>query len=226
VKKTPELLQTRPTVADRRAALRILNWVHFLYLFFFSGMEFTLTFLTYDLFDFTNMQNGKLLGYIGILSAVIQGGYVRRRAHTIGEKTLVMQGVGACGIALAILAFLKWTSNGVVWLYLGSTFLAFTSATVVNCLTTLASLQCDDYESADASKGEQRRRTETIAKGQALGSFRSFGQLGRAIGPIAACGLYWMAGSEICYGAGAAAMVIILGIVTTHVPSISKVKMA
>ncbi|CAG8707586.1 4496_t:CDS:2, partial [Racocetra fulgida] len=43
-------------------------------------MEFTLTFLTFDLFNFTNMQNGALLGYIGILSSILQGGYVRRRA--------------------------------------------------------------------------------------------------------------------------------------------------
>lgn len=31
-----------------RLSLTLLSWIHFLYLFVFSGMEFTLTFLSYD----------------------------------------------------------------------------------------------------------------------------------------------------------------------------------
>ncbi|CAG8439662.1 10900_t:CDS:2 [Ambispora gerdemannii] len=165
----------------RQKTLQILSWIHFLYLFFFSGMEFTLTFLTFDLFDFTNMQNGKLLGYIGVLSALIQGGYVRRRAHTIGEKYLVAQGVTACTIGLSVISFLTKGVNGVTWLYVGATFFAITSATV-------------------------ETRVYSLLKGKELGTFRSFGQLGRASGPIATCSLYWMKGSEICYGVGALAM--------------------
>ncbi|CAG8743160.1 11700_t:CDS:1, partial [Cetraspora pellucida] len=57
--------------------------------------------------------------------------------------------------------------------------------------------------------------------GQALGMYRSLGQLGRAAGPIMACGLYWMVGSEKCYGVGAFSMLIILGIVIAKVPYIS-----
>ncbi|KAJ1645724.1 hypothetical protein LPJ64_002701, partial [Coemansia asiatica] len=37
---------------DPKQVLRCLNYVHFVYLFFFSGMEYTLTFLTHDKFDF------------------------------------------------------------------------------------------------------------------------------------------------------------------------------
>src|SRR5205085_4134485 len=81
------------SVSKKIRNLKNLNWIHFLYLFFFAGMEFTITFLTFDLFDFSNMQNGKLLGYIGILSAIIQGGYVRRKANKIGEKNIVIQGI-------------------------------------------------------------------------------------------------------------------------------------
>ncbi|CAG8749017.1 3260_t:CDS:2 [Dentiscutata erythropus] len=227
--------QQTNTVSQRLANLTNLNWIHFLFLFFFSGMEFTLTFLTFDLFNFTNMQNGALLGYIGILSSILQGGYVRRMAHVVGEKRLVVQGVLCCAISLAIIAALTKTTNGFMWLYVGATFLAITSATVVTCLNSIASMQCDDYdgdeqnkESVSAKNNEQSlinnsdnsEKLTRIAKGQALGMYRSFGQLGRAAGPIMACGLYWMAGSEKCYGLGAFSMLIIFGIVIAKVPYI------
>ncbi|RXW24612.1 hypothetical protein EST38_g1264 [Candolleomyces aberdarensis] len=60
--------------------------------------------------------------------------------------------------------------------------MAFTSATVVNSLTALASLQCD--ESFDQDTGKPIQQHADLAKGQALGKFRSSGQLGRALGPI------------------------------------------
>ncbi|CAG8608876.1 3274_t:CDS:2 [Paraglomus occultum] len=182
--------------------LRLLKLIHFLYLFIFSGMEFTLTFLTFDLFDFSNMENGILLGFIGILSAIIQGGYVRRKAHAIGEKRIVVQGISGCAIGLGVIGSMTLGDNGIIWLYIGAAFLAFTSATVVNCLTSLASMQCD----------------ELVEKGQALGEFRSLGQLGRAVGPIAACSLYWMVGSQLCYIAGAVAMLFVFSVFTTFVP--------
>ncbi|CAG8605944.1 4804_t:CDS:2, partial [Scutellospora calospora] len=180
------------SISQRLKNLRNLNWIHFLFLFIFSGMEYTLTFLTFDLFNFTNMQNGTLLGYMGILSSILQGGYVRRMAHEVGEKRLVVQGVLCCAISLAVISALTKTSNGIMWLYVGSTFLAFTSATV-NINNNLTS----DNSKFKINNSEPITR---IAKGQALGIYRSFGQLGRAAGPIMACGLYWMVGSEKCYG--------------------------
>jgi len=171
------------------------------------------------------MQNGKLLGYIGISSAIIQGSY-RRKAHNIGEKRLVVLGIFSCSVALAIISFLTKISNGITWLYVGATFLAFTSATVVNCLTSIASMQCDDEVQLEGEGDEVQGNEDTqninclIPKGQALGKFRSFGQLGRAFGPIAACGLYWVTGSGVCYASGSFAMLIIFIIVKIKVPYI------
>jgi len=95
--------------------------------------------------------------------------------------------------------------------------MAFTSATVVNALTAHASLQCDEApELETAAETESRRRNGTppraavprpeLAKGQALGRFRSSGQLGRAIGPLFACASYWTFGPSITYAVGAVAM--------------------
>ncbi|KAJ3313536.1 hypothetical protein HDV04_001753 [Boothiomyces sp. JEL0838] len=80
-----------------------LSVIHFLFLFVYSGMEFTLTFLTFDRFNFSNKQQGRLLGFIGIFTALVQGGYVRRIRNTGMEKNVVFNGVVACAIGLFII---------------------------------------------------------------------------------------------------------------------------
>ncbi|KAH9249116.1 hypothetical protein BASA81_013189 [Batrachochytrium salamandrivorans] len=128
---------TPSTTQDTERKLLVLSLIHFGFLFSFSGMEFTLTFLTHDRFDFTPMQQGKLLAYMGVLSAFIQGGYVRRVAHKyVSEQTLILQGIISCAIGLHIVG--RWATT-ISWLYIGVAFLAFTSGTV-NSLTSLASL--------------------------------------------------------------------------------------
>lgn len=181
--------------------------------FLFSGMEFTLVFLTFDILDFSHMQQGKLLGYMGIISALIQGGYVRRKVNTVGEKILAIQGMVSCAVGLYCLA------NSVTsvlyaphWLYAGVTCLAFTSGTVVNCLTSLASLQCH----------EDSNRQDPLSKGRALGEFRSYGQLGRALGPITASAVYWLFGPRPCYSFSALLMIGMTWMTVLSAPSRKK----
>lgn len=87
-------------------SLRVLGLVYFCYLFLFSGLEFTLSFLTHQRFQFTryelkdkavysefpfksdkqqpyvflsnSMEQGKMFFFIGVIMALIQGGYARR----------------------------------------------------------------------------------------------------------------------------------------------------
>ncbi|KAK9685784.1 hypothetical protein K7432_015378 [Basidiobolus ranarum] len=184
-------------------SIDFLNWTHFIFIFVFAGMEYTITFLTFDVFDFDNMQQGKLLGFIGILSALLQGGYVRRMAYKIGEKRIVVQGAVSCAAGLGSIAFLAIGNKSIFWLYVGAFFLAFTSATVVNCLTALVSLHCD------------QELSDQLARGHVLGKFRSFGQIGRAAGPIAASSFYWVFGGIKCYGYGCFAMLIITFAITS-----------
>ncbi|KAG0352079.1 hypothetical protein BG005_008439 [Podila minutissima] len=244
-----------------------LSFTHFAHLFLFSGMEFTLTFLTFHLFDFSHMQQGALLGYIGILSSLIQGGYVRRVAHKVGEKRMVIQGMMAAAIGLGCIALvstggdsslaqekssssttllgsigveqairdtvawlnaLEWSRRSKMWgLYAGATGLAVTSATVVNCLTSLASLVCDmgsDEQEQDGqgSKDKKKNKLEPIGKGLALGRFRSWGQLGRAAGPIAACSLYWRVGPLVCYGVASLAVGCVTVLASRILPEVRK----
>ncbi|GAA5804208.1 MFS, DHA1 sub-family [Helicostylum pulchrum] len=188
---------TVQVIHRRLLDLYYVKQIMFAFSFLFSGMEFTLVFLTYDILDYSHMQQGKLLGFMGIVSAIIQGGYVRRKVQTMGEKMIIIQGMVSCAAGLYCLSTTANSEYPVYWLYAGVAFLAFTSGTVVNCLTSLASLQCLEESNGD----------DALSKGRALGEFRSFGQLGRAFGPMFASSVYWIFGPGVCYGIGSVIMV-------------------
>lgn len=197
------------SVKERSELLRVLRKLHFLFLGIFSGVEFTLTFLTFDLFDWNNKQNGALIGSIGIISALLQGGYVRRAISKVGEVKMAHRGVSSCALGLLFLAILPHFVStrpklAIGLLRVAAICLAFTSATVVSSLTAHASLQCD--EGFDKDTGKPTTEHPELAKGKALGEFRSSGQLGRAIGPLLACASYWTFGPSVTYAVSAIAM--------------------
>ena len=49
-----------------------------MYLFVYSGLEFTITFVTHYSFGFDSAQQGRMLACMGAIMAVVQGGFVRR----------------------------------------------------------------------------------------------------------------------------------------------------
>ncbi|KAG6831131.1 hypothetical protein H0H92_012556 [Tricholoma furcatifolium] len=206
----------KASIKERIATLKNLRRQHFLFLGIFSGMEFTLTFLTFDqlaVLDWNNKQNGMLIGSIGIMSALLQGGYVRRATSKIGEGVMARRGVLSCALGLFLLAVFPLCVSGKPGLALkllqgGSVCLAFTSATVVNALTAFASLQCDEGGIDDVT-GKPLEEHPQLTKGRALGQFRSSGQLGRAIGPLLACASYWTFGPSVTYAVSGLAMLTI-----------------
>ena len=155
----------------------LLNLTHFAFILFFSGMEFSLPFMTYDLFSYTSARNGRLLGYMGLVASVLQGGVTRRLPPLISIRV----GVVSCLLALFLLARI----SSVAGLYLATTLLAVTTATVVTGLNALSSFEAGEDE-----------------RGGKLGNLRSWGQLGRGIGPLLFTSVYWWAGREIAYTIG------------------------
>ncbi|XP_061277005.1 major facilitator superfamily domain-containing protein 10 isoform X7 [Bos javanicus] len=67
-----------PPTGVRLGSLRGLGLVYFLYLFLFSGLEFTLSFLVHQRFRFSRVEQGKMFFFIGLTMATIQGAYARR----------------------------------------------------------------------------------------------------------------------------------------------------
>ena len=136
-------------------------------------------------------------------------------------------GCVASVFAFAFLAALSTESGrssytiSTVLLYAGATALAFTSATVVTSLTAAAAACCDADENVDpGTDADGSVKTGSMAsplqRGRALGIVRSKvsrvrcstnkrtlillqGQMGRAIGPMLATSIYWIAGPLVCY---------------------------
>lgn len=144
------------TGSERQKQIRtnshnLLNFTHFIFILFFSGMEFSLPFMTYDLFAYTSSQSGKLLGFMGLVAAILQGS-VTRRLHPL---RVVQLGVVACSASFFMLG--RLTTEAGLWG--AATLLAVTTGTVVTGLNSLSS-----FEAAEGERGGK------------LGNHRSFGK--------------------------------------------------
>lgn len=166
----------------------LLNATHFFFVLFFSGMEFSLPFMTFDLFGYTSAHNGRLLGFMGLIASLLQGGLTRRLPPLLNIRI----GVLACLAAFILLSQIQTTTG----LYAAASLLAVTTATVVTGLNALSS-----FEAAEGERGGK------------LGNLRSWGQVGRATGPLAFCSLYWWAGRGVAYMVGGTGMLGVVGLV-------------
>uniref|UniRef100_A0A8B9MYU1 Major facilitator superfamily (MFS) profile domain-containing protein n=1 Tax=Accipiter nisus TaxID=211598 RepID=A0A8B9MYU1_9AVES len=155
--------------------LKILGLAYFLYLFLFSGLEYTLSFLTHQRFQFSSMQQGKMFFFIGITMAVIQGGYARRIKP--GNEIRAVKKA----IMLLIPAFLLigWAAS-VTMLSVGLLLYSFGDKTSA----------LSDVSACTGSASQ---------KGRVMGILRSLGALARALGPILSATVYWLAGAEVCF---------------------------
>ncbi|KAH6607157.1 hypothetical protein Trco_003470 [Trichoderma cornu-damae] len=179
--------QTPRKEAERTNPHFLLYATHFVFLLFFSGMESSLSFMTYELFQFTSGKNGRLLGYIGLVASVFQGGITRRLA----PLSSIRVGTVACLAAFVLLGRLSTLGS----LYAAATCLAITSATVVTGLNALSSFEANEHE-----------------RGVMLGIMRSWGQLGRGMGPILFTSVYWWAGREYAYTMGAMGAFVVVAV--------------
>jgi predicted MFS family arabinose efflux permease len=190
----------KPAPQIRTNSHFLLNFTHLAFILFFSGMEFSLTFMTYDLFSYGAGQSGRLLGFIGLCATILEGGVTRR----LPALRMVQIGVISCAAAFFLLGRIR--TEGM--LYLAAALLAVTNATVVTGLKSLSSLEATEHD-----------------RGKLLGNHRSWGrpslydhfyracmltlatgQIGRASGPLIFCSLYWWAGRNVAYSVGGAGM--------------------
>jgi MFS family permease len=167
--------------------INIINMTYFLFLSAFSGMEFTLTFLAAERLHYTPMQNAYIFIYIGFIIAFVQGGIVRRKAATIGEKKMALIGMISLipGLLLISAAFSSFM------LYSGLFFLAVGSSMIMPCLTSLVTIYTPSQE-----------------QGRSVGIFRSMGALARVVGPIVAAIAYYKYGAWAPYVFGSAFLIM------------------
>lgn len=198
--KTDPLTQLKGLRLDV-PAIRQTIWIYFTMLFAFSGMEFTLTFLAVERFQYSPAQNGLMFVFIGITLALVQGGITRRLAPRVGEKRLA-----STGLVLGVVAFLflAWSGDSQLLFYIGLGFMAASIGLASPTLQALVSLYADRQN-----------------QGKFLGYQRSAGSFARAIGPFVAAALFFGLGSNLSYTLGAIFMAIPLLLIFRLTPPAS-----
>ena len=175
------------------SSINTINYSYFLFISIFSGMEFTLTFLALERLGFSSTDNAFMFIYIGLILAIVQGGYVRAKAREVGEKKMAIRGLALIIPGLFICA---QTSSAFI-LFLGLTFLSLGSSLIIPTLTSLVSFYSEENR-----------------QGEHIGTFRSLGSLGRVLGPIAASLMFWKYGSEFTYTIAGCLIILPLIILT------------
>ena len=152
---------------------------YFMFMFAFSGMEFTVTFFAVDSFGYTPRDNGLMFVFIGLVLVISQGGLVRRLAPKVGDRKLALTGMllGALGFLLLS------TSSSSQPLFYASLGLVSIGVSFVN--PTVSSLV-----SFISSANEQ---------GKNLGILRSSGSLARATGPLLGSLVYFAISPQSSY---------------------------
>ncbi|XP_026324847.1 major facilitator superfamily domain-containing protein 10 isoform X1 [Hyposmocoma kahamanoa] len=171
-----------------------LGVIYLLYLFIYSGLEFTITFLTHHTFNYTAMQQGKMFLVIGLIMAVLQGGAARRLGTRGAERAargaLVLTPPSFICVALAAVNQPPLFAP-ICWLWIGLVLFALSTAFAVSCMTSMAAAQAPEE-----------------ARGAVLGTLRSLGALARGLGPLVASSVYWSSGAAITYTYGSVVLII------------------
>ncbi|HXC88656.1 MAG TPA: MFS transporter [Stellaceae bacterium] len=173
--------------ALRRPVLSQLIAVFFLVILAFAAMESIFALWALRQLDWGPEKVGFVFAYLGLLSAVMQGGLTRRLTKRYGEERLLLCGLVLLAIGLVVVPFSR--SLGV----LGGAFavLAIGLGLVQPALNSLISRR--------AGSGEQ---------GQVLGVTQSTGSLARVVGPPSAGYLFADLGHSSPFLWGAAIVVI------------------
>jgi MFS family permease len=174
-------------ISARAGPARRINWVWFIYNLAFTGMEFSLPFLAAERFHYRPTDMYKIFVFIGLISILNQGLFVRRMVPRFGEKAVLLAGITGVFIGLLIVGL----AQSMTGLFIGLAALGIGSGLTTPTTSALVSL----YSSA----GQQ---------GRMLGVFRSLGALARGIAPLAACLCYWWQGSTVTYLLAAVILIV------------------
>ncbi len=166
---------------DLGPGIPTLNLSYLLFMIGFAGFEGTLVFLLHGHLGYGPGWSAACMVWLGFMSAMIQGGVVRRVVRRTGERKLV-----SYGLILLIPGYLLCAATGLTdqaWsLWLGITLLAMGVGFLSPTMSAMISL-----------------RTSSATQGMAMGSYRSVGALGRAVGPLLAAVLYFSGGAVVPY---------------------------
>jgi DHA1 family tetracycline resistance protein-like MFS transporter len=156
------------TDALRQPSLAIVLTIYFLGIVAFSIMTASFSLFLMFRLGYDAFHNGWIFAYVGVISAIVQGGLIGRLVKRFGEPWLVIIGALLFSVSLAMLPFVG-PATGLL------SILAIGAATSIGQALSAPSLS--SLASKSASAGEQ---------GAVLGVMQSVASLARAVGPTLA----------------------------------------
>src|SRR5204862_404963 len=180
--------QSRSRIAVLQSVLRLpmlarLVAVFFLVILAFAGMESTFAMWAMRQFGWGPAQIGYVFTYVGLLSAVMQGGLIGPLTRRFGEERLMMTGQALIALGVVVLPFARTLAP----LGIAVTALAVGMGAMQPSLNSLIS-----------------RRAGAEEQGEVMGLAQSVGSLSRVLGPIIAGALFEAFGRQSPYFWGAA----------------------
>ncbi|MBO0735367.1 MAG: MFS transporter [Alphaproteobacteria bacterium] len=167
----------------RRPVLSRLVLIFFLVILAFAGMESTFALWAIQQFGWGPGQVGYVFAYVGVLSAILQGGLIGALARRFGEERLLLCGLIMIGAGLLIMP------------------VARTFAVLAVAVTALALGMGLTQPSLNSLISRRAGRDE---QGEILGVSQSIGSLSRVLGPAAAGFYFAELGRDAAFFWGAA----------------------
>jgi multidrug resistance protein len=150
-------------VAATVPGMTVLMVIYFFTIFAFATMEATFPLLTLQSFGFSEVQNGYVFAYIGVLVVILQGGLVGRLSKRFGEKKLVIVGCVLLAIGLGFLPV---------------------APTLAMMLLVLVPLAAGNGLTNPSLTSLISRTAASSTQGEVLGVGQSLASLGRILGPL------------------------------------------
>ena len=184
----------------------------FLVSFAFSALESQFIFLTNDQYGYGTTQNAILLTYIGVVLAVVQGGFIGPLTERFGEYRLAIGGAAIQVLTLAAVPFAP--QLGVFLPAVGpvTDLLPTLPPGVVALLVVLTPLSVGNAVTNVSLNTLVSRAASADDQGGAFGLTQSAGSLARTFGPALAGGLYTAVGFWSPFVAGGLLMLPIVAL--------------
>ncbi len=186
----------------RRPVLSRLMMTFFLVILAFAGMESTFALWAMEQFDWGPGQVGYVFAFVGLLSAVLQGGLIGGLTRRFGEERLLLCGLALIAIGLLVLP----AARTVEVLSVAVSALALGMGLTQPSLNSLIS-----------------RRAGREEQGEVLGVSQSVGSLSRVLGPAAAGYFFGEFGRNAAFFWGAALIAAAL-ILALRLPRLTVVR--
>ncbi len=167
--------------ALHRPVLSRLILIFFLVILAFAGMESTFALWAIEQFGWGPRQVGYVFAYVGMLSAILQGGLIGHLARRFGEERLLLCGLSLIGLGLLVLPL----AHGMAALGLSVSGLALGMGLTQPSLNSLIS-----------------RRAGREEQGEVMGVSQSVGSFSRVLGPFAAGFFFATLGRSAAFWSG------------------------